>query len=231
MRTTSPTSASLRSSCACSSRRAAHDLVVLGVRLGRVDADRDRLVHGGRDDDAAALLAPALAVQRPRLAHVRLALLGPRLLLERLRRAAVRFGLRGLGGRRGFARRAAAASALCLGRGLGGLLGARRARGLRPRARPPRPRLGGLLGARRPPRRRPRLGGVAASSATGSAAFLARVRLAGLAGSSLTAAASASGASGASACSSAWVLSSAITHAPSRTPAGVAASAGARSAS
>ena len=41
-------------------RRAAHDLLVLGVRLGRVDADGDRLVALVGDDDAAALLAPAL---------------------------------------------------------------------------------------------------------------------------------------------------------------------------
>src|SRR3954462_6833173 len=53
------------------SRRATHDLVVHGVRLGRVDADRDRLVHGGRDDDPAALLATALDGQRPGLAHLR----------------------------------------------------------------------------------------------------------------------------------------------------------------
>src|SRR3979490_2774036 len=41
-------------------RGGADDLVVLGVRLRRVDADRDGLVHRGRDDDATALLAAAL---------------------------------------------------------------------------------------------------------------------------------------------------------------------------
>src|SRR4029077_18992693 len=35
-------------------RRAAHDLVVLGMRLGRVDADRDRLLPRRRDHHPAA---------------------------------------------------------------------------------------------------------------------------------------------------------------------------------
>src|SRR4030095_658374 len=44
-------------------RRAADDLLVLPVRLHRVDLDHDRLVHGVGDDDAAALLAaPALVL-------------------------------------------------------------------------------------------------------------------------------------------------------------------------
>src|SRR5256885_557551 len=50
-------------------RRAADDLLVLRVRLHRVDADDDRLVHRARDDDTAALLAAAaiaLGLRQPR---------------------------------------------------------------------------------------------------------------------------------------------------------------------
>src|SRR5437764_12233215 len=39
--------------------RAANDLLVPRVRLEGVDLDHDGLVHGARDDDATALLAPA----------------------------------------------------------------------------------------------------------------------------------------------------------------------------
>src|SRR5262245_8707792 len=49
--------------------RAADHLLVLRVRLDRVDANDDRLVHRGRDDNAAALLvatALALGLRQPR---------------------------------------------------------------------------------------------------------------------------------------------------------------------
>src|SRR5437868_12113978 len=49
--------------------RAADDLLVLAVRLHRIDPDDDRLVHAARDDHAAAFLAPAtrvLGLGRPR---------------------------------------------------------------------------------------------------------------------------------------------------------------------
>src|SRR5215210_9530226 len=52
-------------------RRAADDLLVARVRLDRVDLDHDRLVHRARNDDAAALLAPAALVLGRRLADDR----------------------------------------------------------------------------------------------------------------------------------------------------------------
>src|SRR5947208_2974849 len=58
--------------------RAAHDLLVLGMRLGRVDPHGDRLVRLVGDDDAAALLAPAQLARLARLAGVRAALPGHR---------------------------------------------------------------------------------------------------------------------------------------------------------
>src|SRR5829696_1911276 len=48
---------------------AADDLLVTRVRLHRLDADDDRLVHGRRDDDAPPLLSPAaltFGLRRPR---------------------------------------------------------------------------------------------------------------------------------------------------------------------
>src|SRR6185312_10577341 len=55
-------------------RRAADDLLVARVRLHGVDLDHDRLVHRIRDDDAAALLAPAALVVGLRQPHDRAAL-------------------------------------------------------------------------------------------------------------------------------------------------------------
>src|SRR6478752_1997333 len=152
------------------SRGAAHDLVVLGMRLGRVDADRDRLVHGGRDDDPAALLAAALDGQRPGLAHVRLALLGPCFLLERLgTRGALRLG--------------------SIVTGIRGLLGARGARGLGRGSRTCGLRSLGRASFLSGLAREVRFG--LGASSPESAAFLARGARAGLAGaSSATAAAS-----------------------------------------
>src|SRR5712691_3484483 len=49
--------------------RAADDLLVLRMRLHRIDPDDDRLVHAARYDDAAALLATAARVLR--LGHSR----------------------------------------------------------------------------------------------------------------------------------------------------------------
>src|SRR5215211_3621357 len=60
------------------------DLLVAPVRLRGVDADDDRLVHRVRDDDAAALLAPASLV------------LGLRKPDDRLARAVGRAGTAGL---------------------------------------------------------------------------------------------------------------------------------------
>src|SRR5437764_4202189 len=54
--------------------RAPDDLLVLGVRLHRVDPDNDRLVHAARDDDTAPLLAPAARMLRLGQARDRLAL-------------------------------------------------------------------------------------------------------------------------------------------------------------
>src|SRR6186713_754458 len=56
-------------------RRAADDLLVPRVRLHRVHADDDRLVHRARDDDAAAFLAPASVAHGLRHAGDRLAAL------------------------------------------------------------------------------------------------------------------------------------------------------------
>src|SRR4029453_12059322 len=58
-------------------RRAADDLLVLRVRLHRVDLDHDRLVHRIRDDDAAALLAAAAHVLGLRQADDRASLRRP----------------------------------------------------------------------------------------------------------------------------------------------------------
>src|SRR5437763_16196814 len=55
-------------------RAAANDLLVARMRLDRVDLDDDRLVHRARDDDAAALLAPATLGLRLRRPADRLAL-------------------------------------------------------------------------------------------------------------------------------------------------------------
>src|SRR5919109_4190620 len=52
-------------------RRTADDLLVARVRLHRLDEDDDRLVHRGRDDDAAALLAAAAFAFRLRQPHDR----------------------------------------------------------------------------------------------------------------------------------------------------------------
>src|SRR5215218_5691524 len=62
---------------------AADDLLVTRVRLHRLDADDDRLVHRGRDDDAATLLAPAALALGLRLPRNGLAL--ARLFALRLR--------------------------------------------------------------------------------------------------------------------------------------------------
>src|SRR5207248_952343 len=71
--------------------RAPDDLLVLGVRLHRVDPDNDRLVHAARDDDTAPLLAPAARMLRLGQARDRLAL--GRALALRLR-VAVALGTR-----------------------------------------------------------------------------------------------------------------------------------------
>src|SRR6478735_2658799 len=83
------------------------DLLVSLVRADHVDLDDDRLVHRARDDDAAALLAPAAVVVRLRLADDRLALSArrvarPRLLRTQPARETLAFLLRlglGRGGR------------------------------------------------------------------------------------------------------------------------------------
>src|SRR4051812_46085553 len=54
--------------------RAADHLLVARVRAHGLDLDHDRLVHRGRDDDAAALLAPAALVLGLREPRDRLAL-------------------------------------------------------------------------------------------------------------------------------------------------------------
>src|SRR6266516_3604320 len=56
--------------------RPSDDLLVARVRLQRLDADDDRLVHRARDDDAAALLAAAAQRRRLRLPDDRLSCLG-----------------------------------------------------------------------------------------------------------------------------------------------------------
>src|SRR5215218_2639026 len=61
---------------------AADDLLVTRVRLHRLDADDDRLVHRGRDDDAPPLLSPAALTYGLRRPRDRLPL--PRLLTLRL---------------------------------------------------------------------------------------------------------------------------------------------------
>ena len=205
MRTMSPTLGLVALVVGVQPDRAAHDLVVLGVRLGRVDADAIVL------SIASDTTMPRRSLRRPS------ALRGLRLALRAAcapwaapsssaaSRAAVRFGFAASAGaaapRRGGRLRASSAARLgdLLGRGARASRGSGSSAGASSatassRPRPPRRR--GLLGHRLGRLLGHGLGGLLGTRALGR---LRRLLAHGRA-------ASASGASGASACSSAWFV-------------------------
>ena len=137
MRTTSPDVRRVALVVRVELRRAADDLLVARVRLHRLDLDDDRLVHRGRDDDAAALLAAAALVLGLREPHDRLALA--------LRGAASAFGASACGSEPRRLRLRRQPCGFASGLGLRG--------GLRLRRAPPPRRCSGS--ARRPRPRRP----------------------------------------------------------------------------
>ena len=154
--TTSPSWASLFSSCACSGARAAHDLLVAAVTARDVDAHRDRLLGLVGDHDP--------------LAHPARSLDGGMHRRERLRRGRGGAALGGLGAFLQAPRAAADGLRAALGDPLGVAL-LRRARGpglaavlrartaaalLRRELLPARPRALGAAGASSEPRRRRR---------------------------------------------------------------------------